>query len=193
MPSFKIRVYETLRHLYNKRIDYISTKRLVKEMRVGYYRVYRALKTLERDGAAQRKSRQSGWRPTLLVSAVYGSILTKYRRYRTYIPTNDIAHYINQNPRTVRTMLNILEDANIVYRQGKRSGWKPIRDTPTTAIKKILDTISALYNHNDHFVTTNNIASHLNITPRHTRRLLYHYEQQGSLIRLGKRGGWKPA
>ena len=191
MTPFKVRVYERLRHLYNRNMQYVSTARLMADMNTGYWPIYRALKSLETDGTVQRRSRQSGWRPTLLGACVYGNLLTNYRNTRDYVPTETIALYLDTNDRTIRGELVVLEKAGLVHRKGSRSGWKPIRDI-TLPNDKLVDTVHDLHRKIKSHIDTNTIAKELSITPRHARRLLTHYEQQGIITRNGQRGGWQP-
>lgn len=191
MTPFKIRVYERLRHLYNRRYQYVSTRCLMSEMSIGYWPIYRALKSLEAAGIIQRKSRQSGWRPTILASSVYGNLLINFRNTRDYIPTDVIATWLDTNTRTIRGELTKLEAAGIVQRHGDRGGWRPVRNI-TTAGDTIVDTIHILHRKAKTHIDTNTIAAELRITPRHARRLLSSYEQQGIITRKGQRLGWQP-
>ena len=192
MTPYKIRVYETLRTLYNKRLLYISTNRIVDTMGQGYYRTYRALRTLEKDGIVQRKSSHSGWRPTPLAAASYGVLLRNYRKAHDYISAQTIGIQLNTNDRTIREELVKLENAGIVTRSGRRGGWKPIRQYPTSAVEQLIDTLNNLYDQHGHTIPTNAIAAALDVHPSHARRHLAHYHQQGIIKRTGYFSGWLP-
>ncbi|MGJ3241175.1 MAG: hypothetical protein ACFE0Q_20865 [Anaerolineae bacterium] len=189
--TYKTRVYETLRIMYNNRFLYVSTNAIVERMGQGYYRTYRALRALEADGIVQRKSPHSGWRPTLMASGVYNVLLRTYRRSHDYIPTRTIAIQLNTNDRIIRDELYKLEQAGIIERLASRGGWKPARHTPPTAREQLLATLRDL--HHSAPVPTRAIADTLGIHPAYCRKLLNHYVMSGRAERAGYFAGWLPA
>lgn len=192
MTPFKVRVYERLCHLYNKKYQHISIKRLMADMSKSYWPIYRALKNLEAEGTVERKSKDGGWRPKLLASAVYIKLVDNYRLSHEFVETGLISMQMNTNDRTIRGELVILESAGLVHRKGSRSGWQPIRNI-TPPQDKLVDAVHTLHRKAKSHIDTNTIAKELSITPRHARRLLNHYEQQGIISRKGQRGGWIPS
>lgn len=191
-PPYKVLLYEQLRTLYDKRLLYIPTSRIVDAMGQGYYRTYRALRSLEQDGVVQRKSSHSGWRPAPLAAATYGTLLRNYRRAHDYISAQTIGIQLNTNDRIIREELVKLETAGIVLRHGSRGGWKPVRTIPPTAIEQLIETLNDLYDHHHTNITTNAIAAALDVHPSHARRHLATFAQQGSIQRTGYFSGWLP-
>lgn len=187
---YKVRVYEKLIWFFNKSMTYITTKKIVDEMGQGYFRTYRALRTLEADGIIIRRSPKSGWRPTIFTSSVYAKLVEIYRRSHQPVPSDAIAIHYNYTQRYIRYHLVELEQAGIVTRQSQRTGWQPTRSTPPPASEIIIDTLQILYD--DQPVTTDAIAQQLKISRQHARRLLVYFEQQGLAKRQSQRKGWLP-
>lgn len=193
MPvPYRVQVYEKLRQLYKRQLLHIPTSRMVDAMGQGYYRTYRALRALEKQGVISRKSSHSGWRPALMASAAYGVLLSSYRRAHDFIPTNTIAIQLNTNPRIIRGELAMLETAGIVLRSGDRGGWKPVRQQPTTALEKIMDTLHTLAQQQHEHIPTKTIAQELDVHPSYVRRQLSLWEADGIVSRTSPRSGWQP-
>lgn len=191
MPiPYKVRVYETLLRFFRKTLTYMPTRKIVDEMGHGYYRTYRALRTLESDGLVLRKSRQSGWRPTLMTSGIYQKLLQIYRRTHLPVPSEALAIHMKYTTRHIRYQLTELENAGIVHRNSPRTGWQPSRVTEPPAHDRIIDTLHDLYSEGT--VTTRAIADKLKITTRHARRLLAYFEHQQIITRPSPRRGWLP-
>lgn len=191
-PPYKVLVYEHLHKLYNKRLLYIPTAKIVANMGQGYYKTYRALRALEALGVLQRKSSHSGWRPAPLAAAAYGVLLRNYRRAHDYISAQTIGIQLNTNDRTIREELVKLETAGIVQRAGSRGGWKPVRTIQAPAITNLIDTLNDLYNKHRATIPTIAIATALDVHPSHARRHLAHYHEQGIIKRTGYFSGWLP-
>lgn len=191
-PPYKVLVYEQLRTRYNKRLLYTPTQDIVDAMGQGYYRTYRALRSLEEDGVVQRKSSHSGWRPAPLGSATYGVLLRNYRRAHDFISAQTIGIQLNTNDRIIREELVKLETAGIVTRSGSRGGWKPVRTTPPPAVTQIILVLNTLYDRYERTITTNDIATELDVHPSHARRHLAAYSEQGIIQRTGYFSGWLP-
>lgn len=191
-PPYKILVYEKLRNLYNKRLLHVPTATIVETMGQGYYRTYRALRSLEDDGVVQRKSAQSGWRPAPLGSATYGVLLRNYRRAHDFISAQTVGIQLNTNDRIIREELVKLESAGIVIRNGSRGGWKPVRTIEQPAVNKIVDTLYDLYDKYDRAIQTIDIAHALDVHPSHARRHLASFAEQGIIQRTGYFSGYLP-
>lgn len=194
MPDLlKINVYRAVARLYNRRFDYIPTSRIVEEVGGSYYRVYRALRQLEAEGVVQRKSRQSGWRPAVLMMCVYNTLQQLFRRAHTFIPTNAIAIHLNHNERHIRMELAPLERAGLIYRESPRGGWQPVRALPRQSARdKILAALKDLYRKFRQAVPTRLIAETLDITARHARRILSDLARRAQVKRPSPRAGWLP-
>lgn len=192
MTPYKVKVYEQLRTLYNKRLLYIPTARIVKVMGQGYYKTYRALHALEKLGIVQRKSSHSGWRPAPLAAASYGVLLRNYRRAHDYISAQTIGIQLNTNDRTIREELVKLENAGIVIRAGSRGGWKPVRTIQPPAITNLIDTLNNLYDKYQSTIPTIAIATALDVHPSYARRHLVQFHEQGIIKRAGYFSGWLP-
>ena len=192
---YKIRTYETLRRLYkNNYLRHVETRVIVRAMGKGYYKTYRALSRLEDEGIIERKSRQSGWRPCIRASAVYGKLLEAYRISHDFVPTDILTIRLNWNPRLIRAELTTLESAGLVRRCGSRGGWKPYRATrpEPAATDIILSTLRRLHTEQRDYIPTSRIAAALDVTPRHARRLLAAHEPH-RVRRSSPRSGWLPA
>lgn len=192
MTPYKVQLYEQLRLLYNKNLRYTPTSKIVAAMGQGYYKTYRALRSLEKDGVIERKSPHSGWRPTPLAAAAYGILLRNYRRAHDFISAQTIGIQLNTNDRTIREEFVKLEKAGIVKRSGSRGGWKPVRQPEPTAVAKLIDTLHNLYEQHQHTIPTKAVAEVLGIHPSHARRHLNAYHQQGIIQRTGYFSGWIP-
>jgi predicted transcriptional regulator len=189
--TFKIRVYEIIRRLFNKNLTYVPTRQIISETGGHRPRVYRALRYLEKQGVIERQSRQSGWRPAVLASCIYGALLRSYRLSHKFVQTDNIARQLNQNPRVIRGELSKLELAQIVQRHNQRGGWQPVRQPKPPANQEIILTLEDLFLRYRKPLKTKQIARQLKITERHARRLLADYEQRGLVARAGQRLGWQ--
>lgn len=192
MTPLKVRIYEQLRTLYNQRLGYTATAELVSLTGGNYYRTYRALRNLEDAGVIHRKSPHSGWRPKPTTLAIYSTMLKCYRRSRNPITTEIISYHTNTHERIVRHHLRKLEGAGLAHRKSPRTGWLPVRHSPTPIIDQLVDTLITLYRRTQSTVPNIEIANALNVHPSYTRRTLVEYEQLGIVKRPSPRGGWLP-
>jgi DNA-binding IscR family transcriptional regulator len=191
MTPYKIRVYETLRRLFNENLSYVPTHKIIAALGGNTRRIYRALEYLESKNIIERRSKRGGWRPAVLASCIYGALLHAYRLSHEFVQTEIIARHLNQNPRIIRGELSKLEQARVVHRHNQRGGWQPARQPQAPTSEQIILTLEDLFIKQQKPQSTETIAKRLRISERHARRLLADYERQGVVARASRRGGWQ--